>query len=466
MDPDLHPTPTALLARVREVHAARVAAEAELVQLAAAWADAHPDPDERPPGPPVPPRLGPDWVPDPGDPGEARSADEADRDRLVPGVDWRAPAAFAAAIGASTQAGEALIRDALTLRHRLPRVWARVIAGEVPVWRARRIAAAVHARPADVSTYLDAHLAAVADRVGVVTLDRLLDEAMLRLHAEERELEQLEALDRTHVTVHEGSLNHVGIAEATIRADWKDLDDFSTTLTDLASVLEPTHAGEPFEARRARAVGVLADPAHAATLLARETPTESTQPTASRSRKGPGRRRRRGVHLIVHTTREALTNGDPVARVETPTGGAGRPHLAQQVAAWCARPETDLKITQVIDLNQPVEVDRYEIPDRLADRTTLAHPTCTFPWCTRPARSCDKDHVIPHNKGGPTTDTNLAPLCRRHHRLKTHTAWHNQTLDRGIWLWTDPHGHTYLRTHHGTKPLTPPEAEQASQPAV
>jgi hypothetical protein len=273
---------------------------------------------------------------------------------------------------------------------------------------------------------------------------------MLRLHAEERELEQLEALDRTHVTVHEDSLNHVGIAEATIRADWKDLDDFSATLSDLASVLAPTHAGEPFEARRARAVGVLADPAHAAALLTGASQT----PQAT---KRPRRRRRRGVHLIVHTTRDALTGHDPVARVETPTGGAGRPTLAQQVASWCARPETEIKVTEVIDLNQPVEVDRYEIPDRLADRVDLTHPTCVFPWCTRPARRlkphehpCDREHVVPHSQGGPTCTCQIAPLCRRHHRLKTHGGWTYHVLEPGSYVWTSPHRYQYLRDHTGT----------------
>ena len=81
-------------------------------------------------------------------------------------------------------------------------------------------------------------------------------------------------------------------------------------------------------------------------------------------------------------------------------------------------------------------------------------PAARLTWCTRPARACDADHVIPHNKAGPTTDDNLAPLCRRHHRLKTKTAWTYHTLDRGTWLWTDPHGLTYLRNHNGTRDLT------------
>ena len=53
----------------------------------------------------------------------------------------------------------------------------------------------------------------------------------------------------------------------------------------------------------------------------------------------------------------------------------------------------------------------------------LRDKTCVFPWCSRPARRCDKDHSVPHSSGGPTCPCNLAPLCRRHHRIKTHGAW-------------------------------------------
>ena len=89
-----------------------------------------------------------------------------------------------------------MIRDALVLRHRLPQVWERVLAHGVPVWRARRIAQAVRGKPDDVVAHLDSAVAAVAEKVGPVILDRLIDEAMMRLYPEEREQAQLEALDR------------------------------------------------------------------------------------------------------------------------------------------------------------------------------------------------------------------------------------------------------------------------------
>jgi hypothetical protein len=51
-------------------------------------------------------------------------------------------AEFAAAVGLPTETGKAYLGEALELRHRLPQTWARVRAGELPAWRARRIARA------------------------------------------------------------------------------------------------------------------------------------------------------------------------------------------------------------------------------------------------------------------------------------------------------------------------------------
>ena len=47
---------------------------------------------------------------------------------------------LAAALGLSTDSGRNLIGRALEVKHRLPRLWRRVVDGEVPVWRAKKIA--------------------------------------------------------------------------------------------------------------------------------------------------------------------------------------------------------------------------------------------------------------------------------------------------------------------------------------
>ena len=96
---------------------------------------------------------------------------------------------------------------------------------------------------------------------------------------------------------------------------------------------------------------------------------------------------------------------------------------ADQIRTWCANPDTEVIVKPVIDLNEHIHVEGYEVPDRLRDQTTLRDHTCVFPWCTRSARKTDADHVIPYADGGTTSSDNIAPLCRRHHRLKTHSAW-------------------------------------------
>ena len=78
--------------------------------------------------------------------------------------------------------------------------------------------------------------------------------------------------------------------------------------------------------------------------------------------------------------------------------------------------------------------------------------TCRAPGCTRPATTCDCDHVTPWPRG-ETSAANTCCLCRRHHRLKTHAPGWAVTLDdHGTLCWTTPTG-TTLTTHpHDYRP--------------
>ncbi|NIZ90480.1 HNH endonuclease signature motif containing protein [Kineococcus rubinsiae] len=79
-----------------------------------------------------------------------------------------------------------------------------------------------------------------------------------------------------------------------------------------------------------------------------------------------------------------------------------------------------------------------------ARRVRARNTTCIFPGCTRPALHCDLDHVVPFAQDGPTAVDNLAPECRFHHRVKTHTRWRLTPLpERRGWRWTSPTGHSY-----------------------
>src|SRR5919112_2167780 len=102
---------------------------------------------------------------------------------------------FAAAIGLPTEAGKAYLGEAVELRYRLGRVWSRVIRGDLPAWRARRIARATMALSVEAAAFVDAHVAHVAHKVRPAQVDRLVEEAIGRFMPEEAERHRRQAAD-------------------------------------------------------------------------------------------------------------------------------------------------------------------------------------------------------------------------------------------------------------------------------
>ena len=191
------------------------------------------------------------------------------------------------------------------------------------------------------------------------------------------------------------------------------------------------------------------------------------QPSRNHPTTGPASRRE--VVLYVHLSEDALRAGDADVPVQLENAG-GQLLTAGQVAEWCARPDTaKVTVKPVIDLHTPLAVDGYEVPARIAEHVRLRDQTCVHPYCQRPARRCDLDHIdpyVPIDQGGPPAQTstdNLACLCRLHHRMKTHGGWNYQMIQPGVFLWRSPHGHRYLRDHTGTTDLTPPPAPPTNQ---
>lgn len=393
---------------------------------------------------------------------QGHAATEVFDDPWTPLVDWSAFAPMAAAMGRSTVAGKSLVNDGLVLACRLPRLFEAVRGGRVEVWRARRIAQAVRMRPADVCDEVDEKVTPLADSIGLSKLEAIIDEAMLRLHVEERELEIEEARESYGIELYDSfhgfhGGENVPVAELRICGDVKDLGAFEAMASKIARILgEQQHAEgllpESLEVRKARAVGILADPQLALELLNGGTLENA--------------RTIHGIQLIVHMTPDqatALTGGqataitsgfDPVVRVDS----ALRARLAEQVATWCNRPESAFTVLPVVDLAQHAASTSTSVTEDMARRAKLRTPTCVFPFCDRPSRACDIDHRIPAGEGlgqhGATCDCNLTPLCRHHHRLKTFAGWYYTPIEEAVWLWTDPHGRSYLRDHHTTRDVT------------
>ncbi|HEY0903747.1 MAG TPA: HNH endonuclease [Marmoricola sp.] len=329
---------------------------------------------------------------------------------------------FALAVSMTTDAGRSYLGDAVEVRHRLPRLWARVMAGQVAVWRARKIASQTMSLPAEGAEHVDRHVAPVAHRLTWAQLDRTVEAARALfdpIEAEHRRL--LAAEDRFFdVDTHHPSLD--GTATVRGELDLADALDLDHAVTTGAQQLADLGCTEPLDVRRAMAAGALA---RGDLMLAPDTTTEADRP----------RRSKRQLVVYTHLSESAL------AGVENT-----RSHvLVAQVEGWCATATGPVVIRPVVDLGEHIEVPGYTPSPRLREQVLLTHPMCVFPGCSRPSRGCDLDHVIPWADGGPTCSCNLVPECRFHHRLKTHGGWTLQRVGHRLLMWTSPMGQTYTR---------------------
>jgi hypothetical protein len=371
---------------------------------------------------------------------------------------------FATALGLSADAGRNLVGQTLELAHRLPRLWARVQAGSLAPWRARRIAETTLHLSHQAAGVVDAQLASFAHRTGPAQVQRLIDTAVARFMPEYAAEQRNRAADQRYFTIAHDQVSFAGTSRVHGELDLADALDLEDAVAAAAAQLAELGSTESLDARRAAAVGMLARGDLALDLQttepaeAPEAPDEPERTETGRTTRRTPERRRRDIVLYVHLSEDALRSGDPdaVARVEN---AGGQLVTAGQVADWCGRPETSRVVVKpVIDLNQHLTTDSYAVPARIAEQVELRDSTCVFPWCHRPARGCDKDHITPYDPDGPpgqTNTENLAPLCRLHHRVKTHGGWTYTTLEPGSYLWRSPHGYTWVRDVGGTTDLTP-----------
>ncbi len=134
---------------------------------------------------------------------------------------------------------------------------------------------------------------------------------------------------------------------------------------------------------------------------------------------------------------------------EMPGCGAVPADVARQLAAdtrWRAWITTTTAAgTQVVATSPGT----YRPTAALARLIRAREPECRMPGCR--SQITDLDHVVPFPHG-QTTPANLGPLCRRHHRMKTHSRWRQDATPHEPtecatspfrWTWTSPAGIHY-----------------------
>lgn len=359
----------------------------------------------------------------------------------APLVSESAAVELAAALGLSTHAGKKLLGEAIELRYRLKHVWARVLDATLPAWKARRIAEKTTVLASEAARWVDRQIGPDAHAVGPTRLDRMIEDAIALFEPDLAAELAHQHTDHRRVDIDTHPLflvdpESAAFATAQVCAvlDVADALDLDTAVSAIAHGLL-TDTEEPagalsLDQRRAAALGVLARHYNAGHL-----------PDA------PGTPRT--LTLYVHTDTADLAHTGLV-RLRNTRGLA----TIEQLHAWATTPGTTIRPVVVIDLDERLDQPGYRPTAAQREQATLIHPTCAFPYSHQTADLCDLDHRRPYDKGGGTHSDNLTPLCRGHHRSKTHHGWTYQRLARGTYLWRSPHGFTFHTTPHGTTDIT------------
>jgi hypothetical protein len=459
-------SPADVLSAIRSAREDENRAAAQQLVLAARWADLHP----------------PESIHD----AAAFTVPGCEHEEPIAGQGAPLVAEFCVAelgttLGITSTAAKKLIGHALELRHRLPRLWAQVHAGQVPAWRARVVAdTTIHSSPAltaQAAGFVDAQVAAVAGRVGSAQLDRLVTETIRRydLATADPTADPEDGylhVDPRHVTVDTDDVHYAGTLRIEAEVDIADALDLDRAIAHHAATQAALGSLLPLDARRAKALGDLARTQIALDLLGGEPRQDRVNPDADADPDEQTLPAARAV--VIHAHFDASFSGDTT--VFGPTGrmeNGQRLILLEQIQSWCTDTRTEVTIKPVIDLNTQLTAQVYKVPADIREQVQLRDRTCVFPGCARPARRCDVDHIVEYDhdaeaegrpQPGPTTTSNLACLCRFHHRLKTHSPWRYRMTAPGVFEWTSPHGHRYRRDHTGTTHLAPPHPPTLAAP--
>jgi hypothetical protein len=471
-----------------------LAVEARQFALVAHWADLH-NADT------LPHNSGEDGEPSPG-----REKAKQYGGQGTPTVAEFAVHELGVQLRCTPVAAHHLVTDALDVRHRHPRLWHSVVHQlEGRVWQARQIAKRTHAAKLTLeqARWVDTHTTPYIGSLSWTKFLELLDAKIIEADptaAEQRRIAA--AMDQFVAT---GQCNEFGLKTVIIKATAGEVIFFVAMIDRIAQILLLEGDTRPVGVRRAAAIGILANPAHALILLAKYAGKhgEGFDPAATMPAPAPegnadegadvddttdqpireqdlhpsqndaddpapemcpscsGSREMRGdptpfikpnldlskllpkATLYVHASEATFTGTQDASGVVRVEGvGPVTTQQAQEFLRHC-----HVSVKKVLDVGDQRPVDGYEVPDEMREAVRLLHPTCVYPWSPSSSRDADQDHskkYVPEEQGGPKGQTrpdNLGPLKRPEHRVKT--------FGRG-WRHYQPQAGIYLwRTPHG-----------------
>ena len=376
--------------------------------------------------------------------------------------------------GTSSGTAEQLVADALDLRHRHPRLWARVRAGEVRSWQAVHVARACHHLSREAADLVDR---AVTGHLGLLPwarFGRVLQAAVLQADPTMAAERAEQARRSRGVWAYPGE---DGLKTLVAKAAAGDVVCLLATVNRVADVLAAEGDITSADERRAKALGLLAQPARVLELLiahhddedlrgATPAPTGDDEDAEEDGQErggldltepSPGSRTTDLLPRVVlhfHLSDTALTAGHGVVRPEH-----DGPTSLDQMRAWLAETGCPVTVRPVLDPAGLAAVDAYETPLLMREALLARNPAEVFPFGAAVRRTLDLDHSVPYvppERGGPPGQTglhNLGPLARSHHRAVTHGHWLRRQPEPGTYVFRSPHGYVFVVTNQGTLTL-------------
>jgi hypothetical protein len=253
---------------------------------------------------------------------------------------------LSALLGRSLDSGRNYVGQVIELAHRLPKTWGRLLDGEVPVWKALRVADSTRLLSVEAAGFVDAQLAPFAHGCSWAQVDRLVEEALIRFDPEAAEVRRREAQEHRHVDLGLDQVGYDGIAHGTTALDAADALDLENAVARRAKLNGQLGDTDPLDVRRAKALGEIAREDLILDLQVADPDTGEVTRTV------PGRK----TELILHLSASDQTVGR--------FGNTRTPVSTEQTKTWLSLANTSVIVRSVLDLAGHQPVDSYEIPDR------------------------------------------------------------------------------------------------------
>jgi hypothetical protein len=335
----------------------------------------------------------------------------------------------------SDEAADDYLAVGLDLDYRLPCTHSEFRAGRISYGHVKVICETTRDLDEDSAVTLDERLCEAAESRTPARLRVYARRQVARLHPKVSERQAAEAFEKREVRVFDAG-NAMGILWLTAPLD--TLLQIDRQLTTAAKTLCDPHDTRTFDQRRCDiAIDLLLNGPSAAKTTGGDVP----QPSPVYDR----------LHTQVNLTMTAETllgMDDQSAMLDG--YGPITADQARRLALESASATLRRLFTDPVDGAVMVyDANRYVFTPEQVKAIRALHPRYIFPGCRVRAEQCDIDHRVEYvsnrdgrDPPGQTVVANGQPLCRRHHRLKTHGDWTVVQTGPHRYQWSGPTGRT------------------------